>query len=470
MKRRRGDGGAARFVSAAFLLLVLFVIIVPFTPVAGKIKRGLKEVFGNNERRVAPVPPAPAPTVPLPVPNPEPDTWRAPTPSTMYLDVPRGTDIRKLTQQIDLKVDVQTVTGGVASETRRQRDAYEVEYTVKATLPMPAMTMEELAAVNPGLPSLLPGLPGMVEEARVSPWFERLYEKKAARLRRDATRLGDLLTRHNLYDCETMLNLRNDESGRRVFLMQAEMDVVSDGSDGDRLPVMPEEVVNSTNYQPFTSYGWKKTGKKPNPMVAGWERRVENANKELAQAGTSASRKTWLRDRIKMLKTGIADLKARSFLVAEYDPFIVIPVNILLDRDDSYAPNVGDYCVVVHGGKVYPSIVGDGGPDFKVGEASLRFARELNARAGIYSRPVSDLTVTYLVFPRTADRPFRAPDYTQWRKRCAELLKEIGGLAEGTELHEWKDQFPKDGEEEKVDEEEKDDEEKDDEEEGDGDV
>ena len=49
-------------------------------------------------------------------------------------------------------------------------------------------------------------------------------------------------------------------SGRGVFLLQAEMDVVSDGSDGDRLPVMPEEIVTSTNYQPFTSYGWRKTG------------------------------------------------------------------------------------------------------------------------------------------------------------------------------------------------------------------
>jgi hypothetical protein len=99
--------------------------------------------------------------------------------------------------------------------------------------------------------------------------------------------------------------------------------------------------------------------------------------------------------------------------------------------------------VVVFGKKVYPAIVGDGGPDFKVGEASLRFARELNAQAGIYSRPVSDLTVTYLVFPRTADQPFRAPDYAHWRKRCEELLKEVGGLGGGAALHEWKDLFPK---------------------------
>jgi len=430
-------------VGAAALLLVLFVIILPFTPVAGKIKRGLKEVFGSPDDPVAPVdsdPPAPAPQ---PGPDPEPAPWKAPTPSTMYLDVPKGTDVRKLAQAIDLKVDVRIETGEVASKTRRKKNAYEIEYVVKATLPMPAMTMEELQSVNPELQTLLPGLPAMVETAQVSPWFERLYEKKAARLRRDATTLSAMLTRHNLYDCETMLNLRHPDSGRRVFLMQAEMDVVSDGSDGDRLPVMPAEIVNSTNYQPFTSYGWKKTGKTPNPMVAGWEKRIETARKELAEAGTSASRKAWLRDRMTMLQRGIVDMKARSFLIAEYDPFVVIPVNILLDRNDAYAPNVGDYCVVVFGKKVYPAIVGDGGPDFKVGEASLRFARELNAQAGIYSRPVSDLTVTYLVFPRTADQPFRAPDYAHWRKRCEELLKEVGGLGGGAALHEWKDLFPK---------------------------
>jgi hypothetical protein len=140
------------------------------------------------------------------------------------------------------------------------------------------------------------------------------------------------------------------------------------------------------------------------------------------------------------LKRGIEDMKYRSFLIAEHDPFIVIPVNILTD-DDPFAPKAGDYAVIVYQDKIYPSIVGDGGPTFKVGEASLRFARELNANASPYSRPVSDLKVSYLVFPGSRDAERKAPNYESWRQRCHELLQEIGGST--ASLHEWQDTLPK---------------------------
>ena len=109
------------------------------------------------------------------------------------------------------------------------------------------------------------------------------------------------------------------------------------------------------------------------------------------------------------------------------------------DRRDPYAPNIGDFAVVIHGRVAYPAIVGDAGPTYKVGEASLRMAREINANATPYSRPVSDLTVTYLVFPRSADDPKSAPDYGRWRARCEELINRVGGLGEGVELHQWRD-------------------------------
>ena len=88
----------------------------------------------------------------------------------------------------------------------------------------------------------------------------------------------------------------------------------------------------------------------------------------------------------------------------------------------------------------HPSIVGDGGPTFKVGEASLRVARELNANASPYSRPVSDLKVSYVVFPGSRDSERKAPNYERWRKRCHELLQEIGGSS--TSLHAWQDTLP----------------------------
>ncbi len=282
----------------------------------------------------------------------------------------------------------------------------------------------------------------MLGGAKVSPWFAKLYDAKIQRNRRSATALTELVSKHNFYDCETILDLTGP-GGRKVFLVQAEMDVVSDGSDGDRLPTMAPEIVNSTNYQPFTSWAWPKTGTQPNPMIAGWEQRIKNAEKELADKATTAERKQWLRDRITYLKTGIADMKRRSFLIADHDPFVVMPTTMFTTgRGDARTPKVGDYAVVVHGGKAYPAIVGDAGPTYKIGEASLRLAKEINPRATPYSRPESDLKVSYLIFPGTADATRKPPDYTAWRQRCHELLNEIGGLGRDVTLHEWTNTLP----------------------------
>jgi hypothetical protein len=351
------------------------------------------------------------------------------------------TDVRKLRSGIPFKTEVKFDKGGIASKERADEESFTASYQLSLRVPAPAKNMAELENTSPDLSKILPGLPALIEKAEVSSWFQKLYENKVARIRRDAHSLNEVLTKHNVYDCETILNLRAP-NGKPVFFMQAEMDVVSDGSDGDRLPTMPDAIVNSTHYQPFTSYGWKKRTKTPNPMVAGWEKRLANGQLELADPATTAERKAWLRNRIDYLKRGIADLKARSFLIAEYDPFIVVPYEMLTARD-SFAPKVGDYAVVIHGGKVYPSIVGDGGPTFKVGEASLRMAKQINERASPYSRPVSDLKVSYVVFPGSGNPEKGPPDYEQWRKRCTELLEGIGGLGEGYELHTWEDLLKK---------------------------
>jgi len=351
-------------------------------------------------------------------------------------------DVRQLRSGIPFKTEITFEKGGIASEERADKDSYTASYELKLKLPTPAKTLAELEKSNPDLSKILPSLPALLEKAEVSRWFNILYDNKAERIRRDANALNELLTKHNVYDCETILNMRT-EGGRRVFFMQAEMDVVSDGSDGDRLATMPDSIVNSSYYQPYTSYGWPKKTKTPNPMIAGFERRIAAGTKELNASGTTADRKKWLKDRIAMLKRGISDLKARSYLIAEYDPFIVIPVNLITARNDSYAPKVGDYAVVIYGKKVYPCIVGDGGPTFKVGEASLRMAKELNPNATPYNRPVSDLKVTYVVFPGSREKKAGPPDYEKWRQKCQELLTEIGGLGSGYELHQWEDLFPK---------------------------
>ena len=459
VKRRRPEKGF-RWGWASLLVIVCALVGSLFTPLPAKIKRGLKEVFAPNPEIVK-------------VPADEDDLRRQiesrlriemdqaydkqieaikraadkkVEEAKRELDSPGATDftqssegdIRQLRAGIPLKTDVKIDKGGLASKERVTEDSYVAEYTLKVRLPAPAKTIAELELSNSKLGTMLPGLAPMVAQSEVSPWYFRLYDNKAEHLKQDATALNELITKHNLYDCETILNLRSP-GGRKVFLLQADMDVVSDGSDGDRLATMPDEIVNSSNYQPFTSYGWPKKSKTPNPMIAGWENRITVAEKEIADRGTSADRKKWLRDRVAYLKRGISDMKSRCFLIAEYDPFIVIPVNILGATSDPYAPNIGDYAVVVFGEKIVPAVVGDGGPNYKVGEASLRIAKELNTRASSNSRPVSDLKVTYLVFPGSREAERGPPNYEAWRSKCQALVQEIGGLGAGCQMLEWKD-------------------------------
>lgn len=353
---------------------------------------------------------------------------------------PRKTSVREMTNGIQLQARVKSEPGTAASRERQDEESYVVDLSVRVREPAAVSTVAGLSAVQPGIDRMLPGLGEMVDQAVISPYFHRLYDNKAERLKTYMLRLGRLLSRHNFFDCETILELTHPVSGRRVLLLQAEMDVVSDGSDGDRLPEMPEKIVNSSYYQPSTSYRWKKRTKTPNPLLVTWEKRLRKAKEEYAIRGLTAERNRELREMIRHATARVAELKSTSFLIAEYDPFIVLPVFMITDRSGyAFAPGVGDYAVVLHEGKAYPAIVGDAGPNFKVGEASLRVGKEIDPRTNPYRRPVSDLKVSYLVFPATAEEEKGPPDYQKWRARCGELLGEIGGLDEGVLLHDWKD-------------------------------
>ena len=99
----------------AALLLVGFLIVLPFTPIAGKIKRGLKEVFKPDPAPVAPVePPADPPELPLP--DPESGVVEPvadPPPPVGRLRVPDGVSITELSKDIDLKVTFVPGEGGL---------------------------------------------------------------------------------------------------------------------------------------------------------------------------------------------------------------------------------------------------------------------------------------------------------------------------------------------------------------------
>lgn len=349
-------------------------------------------------------------------------------------------DLRRLFNGIELATGADFSKGQSAAVERLIDDSYRARMVVEARRPQAATTLDEILAQNSQLAEILPGLPGLLATATVSPYFDRLYDEKESRIRSNLHRLNRLVSRHNFFDCETILQLRSPETGRKALFMLADMDVVSDGSDGDRLPVMPPEITESTNYQPTTSYGWRKKGNVENPLLPGLRRRLQEARDEFAIPGLSVDHNRRLRATIARLEPLVEELQYRSFLIAEYDPFVVLPVYMITDRSgDPFAPRVGDYAVVIYENRILPAIVGDAGPNYKVGEASLRIGREIDPRTTPYRRPVSDLTAAYVVFPGTRFRPHDEPDLDLWFDECMRLLGEIGGLGEGHELHPWVD-------------------------------
>lgn len=430
----------SKFLGAGFLLLVVLFGVSLFTGHMEGVLKALRTSPQPEDSTTEAEEPPGEEIVKAEEPVEALEEIIAPTPEPPA-PVPRG-NLRKLGNGISYETEIKLVPGEHAATERKRDEAYQARYELTIRQPSAATTLEELEVSNPQLGSLLPELGDLLETARVSPFYSTLYDNKISRVEKSAAELKKLLSRHNFFDCDTILELERPETGLKMLLVQGDMDVVSDGSDGDRLAEMPDEIVNSTHYQPFTSYGWTKTSDRENPMIAGWRQRIKNADAELANPATTAERAAWLRERKKMLVTGIEDMQRRSFLIAEYDPFIVMPVNFLLARDTEFTGKVGDYAVVFYEGRALPAIVGDGGPTFKVGEGSLRLAKELNPRASSYSRPVSTLGVTYLVFCGSAG-PKAAPDYDLWHERCQELLDQIGGLGEGVELFRWEDTIPK---------------------------
>jgi len=214
------------------------------------------------------------------------------------------------------------------------------------------------------------------------------------------------------------------------------MDVNVDGSDGDR----NIEVDGSGQFfQPQTSYRWRKTTDRPNPFLARTQQRLDDARAEMEKPETTPERKAQLKGRTEELGRKISELKTWSFLVSKTDPSIVLP-GFMMRGEGPDEPEFGDYAVVIHGNTMYPAILGDAGPSYKVGEASLRLCNQIKDTGTALARPVSDLAVTYLIFPGSADKERQAPDLERWRQRCAELLAEIG--VPNVQLHEWEDVVP----------------------------
>ncbi len=340
----------------------------------------------------------------------------------------------KLYNGIKLKTSLEMVQGAFASGERKTADSYVIELELKVRVPKASITPEQLNLNTPGLSDVLPGLGLLLDGATVSPIFDEIYRLKLTRLEQHLPRLHRLLSRHNFYDMETAIELEHPDTKRKMLLVQADMDVDMDGTDSDRMSYVDGSI---PNFQPMTSYAWDKQTTIPNPFHKRSADELKKVLDRYAVKGLSTEENQELRRRINDLQYEVSRLEKKSFLVSETDPYVVIPLSLFDMKDYPFEPKLGDFCVVVYGDTLYPSIVGDVGPTFKAGEASLRMAKEINSRATAYNRPVSDLTVTYLFFPGTADKPFGPPDLARWRARCEELLNEIGGY--NGKLVEWKD-------------------------------
>jgi hypothetical protein len=432
------------------LTIIALLLVIPFTPFAGKIKQGLREIVAARAGGTRVVTREVTKEVPV--------EKRVEVPREVVREVvkevlvqpplpeefiPRKeADVATFWNGITIRSKLLTEQGTYASLERLSPDAYKAEFQLSVRVPKANQTVEELSRINPALPSLLPDLKAMLPAAKVSGFYHKLYENKTNAIQRDITRLNKVLDRHNFFDCETILELTHPTSKRKSLLIQSEMDVVCDGSDGDRMASLDEYIYMSDYYQPFTSYAWAKRSKTPNPLLARWEARLKKAQEQYNVKGLPAEKNRELKALIDHLKLEIQDMKTRSSLIAEKDPFIVIS---LLFRgytaQNAFTPQIGDYAVVIYGDKIYPAICGDYGPTLKMGEASLFIAKTINPQATPYRRPESDLKVTYLIFPGTAEKPNQPPNLEHWHQRCSAYLGELGGVGSGHALHRWEDPF-----------------------------
>ena len=319
-----------------------------------------------------------------------------------------------------------------ASIVRTQPESYRVEIAIHAVLPRPNLSAEQISKLIPTLPDILKNFDSLMNQAKLSPAFTQLYENKLGVLRQNLFYLERAVSRQNFYDCETILNLRNSRSGRRAILAIGPMDVNTDGSDGDRNVRIDK---TSLTFQPTTSYRWSKTSKRLNPFIDPIQRELN----QISEQKTSEKTLT-LNQRQAFLTRRLRELNRWSFLASTADPFIVLPEFFFRKYSGPFAPQIGDFALVLYKGVAYPAIVGDAGPSYKFGEASLRICHQINKASSGLNRAVTPLRVAYLVFPGTALKPWQTPDLKIWNSRCASLLEEFGG--DTKTVFQWKTNFP----------------------------
>ena len=331
-----------------------------------------------------------------------------------------------LTSKVDCTPSQETALTAVSDS-----NSYKMDINLHVQWPKAATSLRDLQAATPDIIVLIPGLDSLLTNAAPSPDFAALLNHKERSLRANLGQLQKLPYRDSLFDCQTILDLSYPATSRRALLIQAIMNVNTDGSDGDRN--LPIDRLSST-YQPQTNYRWEKKSDRPNICLRDEVSQLALTEAELGSGTMTPKERVTLEARRDAAKATIAELKRWSFLAGTSDPFIVLPSFMVGKSADQ--PGIGDYAVVIAKGTLYPAILGDLGPNSKIGEASLRICREIFPESGADRRPISRPQVVYLVFPGTAEKPFTAPDYAHWSERCHQLWKEFGG-SDTASWHEW---------------------------------
>lgn len=336
--------------------------------------------------------------------------------------------------------------GGGASTMRGATASGPIVSTMTLRKPHPARTLAELKRINPALTDVLPDLEKLMAKAVVSSRWEDLY---AAKIR--SLKAGSSLTPHNWFDCETILRLQHPDTGRRVLLVQADMDCVTDGSDPARRPGLTDyNIARSSDwFLPETSMSWaKRSSSTPNPFLGyypGALKRLEAMRVQIQLEAAQDGGVVWRElldtcdDQIYRIKArGMGSgtrtgLSRRSYLLATDDPFVVLPKSWVSSKA-AFAPNIGDYAAVIYKRNIFPAVLGDAGPDNKIGEASLKLAKAINPKATGKQRAIDSLAVTYLFFPKSG-RATTPPDLGIWRSKVQALLDQVGGT--GVPLHQF---------------------------------
>src|ERR1700730_13164210 len=238
--------------------------------------------------------PTPTPS-PTPVPTPLPEAF---IPSSKM-------ETARLFNGLEIHSKVSTTEGPAAIVGRKTPDAYLLDLEVKIQVPKPRQTLEELQAADPGLGTALPGLRERLATANVSSFYHALYQLKVDVVNRELLRLDQIVSRHNFFDCNTILEIKDPKTNRKALLIQSDMDVNADGSDSDRY-----QEVDGTylNFQPSTSYRWPKKTDKPSQFLPAREDKLKQLSAEFGAKTTSPDRKKAVKDQADELLRAIDDL------------------------------------------------------------------------------------------------------------------------------------------------------------------